>query len=134
MKSRLFPVLLFAALLLILAGCTAPLSPQPAPVSAPRVASSGPAKFADRTVLDERALLGAELAYKSARTAVELATDAGLVTGARAEALILIDARAYGSLLAARRAYAAGNAASFGAALDAALPVIEQVRALAAGK
>lgn len=78
---------------------------------------SAPVAVADQTVLDEQGALAVELAYKAARLAVETAVDAGLIKGERATKLAELDNKAYAAVLTARRAYRAGNATSYGAAL-----------------
>jgi hypothetical protein len=74
--------------------------------------------FADRTTLDERAASAAELAYKAARTACELAVDLGTIKGATATRFRELNRQAYAALGKVRAAYRAGNARSYTAALD----------------
>jgi hypothetical protein len=79
---------------------------------------TAPAQVANATVLDEQGALGVELAYKAFRTALELATDAGVLRGAAASKAADLDARAYLAVLAARGAYKAGNAGSYAEAVN----------------
>lgn len=76
-----------------------------------------PADVANQTVLDERAAIGAELAYQAAGTALSIATEAGLVTGDRALVGLRAEERAFAALRAVRAAYDAGNAVAYDAAL-----------------
>lgn len=112
---------LFAAAPLALAACA----------TLPAVPTS-PGQVADATVLDEQGALGVELAYKAFRTALEVATDAGVLRGATATKAAALDNRAYGAVQAARAAYRAGNAASYTqavtdarAAINAALAAVK---------
>lgn len=77
---------------------------------------TAPAQVADRTVLDEQVGAGVELAYQAFRTALEVATDAGLIRGARATQVAALDNRAYTAVQAVRAAYRAGNANGYAAA------------------
>jgi hypothetical protein len=76
-----------------------------------------PVELADKTVLDERAVVGVELAYKAARLAVETGVDAGIIKGPLASNLRALDNTAYRAVQATREAYRTGNAASYDAAL-----------------
>lgn len=89
-----------------------------------------PVEAADSTVLDEQAALSIELAYKAARMAVETGVDAGVVKGEQAARLAEIDNKAFAAVQAARRAYRAGNATSYGAALAEARAAIADMLAL----
>ncbi len=98
--------------------------------SLPNIPTS-PGAVADTTVLDEQGALGVELAYKAFRTALEVATDAGVLKGANATKAAALDNRAYAAVGAARAAYRAGNATSYAqavtdarAAINAALGAI----------
>lgn len=124
---------LLAAATLCLAACatTAPPASTPAAPSVP--ATSGPAVIADRTLLDEKAMAGVELAYKAMRLAIETAADAGALKGERAGRVAELDRRAYGTVLAVRAAYEAANAESYGAAVDQALAAIERASAAIGG-
>ena len=93
-------------LLCALSACTPPATIPPAPGA-----------IADKTVLDEQGALAAELAYKAARIALETGVDAGVIRGATAARIAALDAKAYAALRVVRRAYEAGNATSYAAAL-----------------
>lgn len=93
---------------------------------------TAPAQVADRTVLDEQVGAGVELAYKAFRTALEVATDAGLIRGATATRVAALDNKAFAATQAVQRAYKAGNAASYAAAAKEARAAI--TAALAAVK
>lgn len=105
-----------------------------APVAATVADAAGvpaPATIADRTVLDEQALLAVELAYKAERLAIETAVDAGLIKGDRANMLAGLDNRAFLAVTSARAAYSTGNAASYREALtEAAAAVSAAVAAI----
>jgi hypothetical protein len=92
---------------------------------------SAPVEAADQTVLDEQAALAVELAYKAARLAIETGVDAGAIRGANATRLAELDNDAYAAVLAARRAYRAGNATGYGAALAEARAAISDMIELA---
>lgn len=104
------------------------------PAVAETIATTGPAAFADRTVLDEKAVTGVELAYKAARTAVELAVDLGRIKGASATVWRERNRKAYTAVQKARTAYRAGNALSYGAAVDEATSLVSDLLSLAGGK
>ena len=89
-----------------------------------------PVEAADSTVLDEQAALSIELAYKAARMAVETGVDAGVIRGERAAQLAEIDNKAFAAVQAARRAYRAGNATGYGAALAEARAAIADMLAI----
>lgn len=105
------------------------------PACAPgtNIATTPPAALAGASVLDEKAVLGAELAYKAMRTAGTIAIDAGVLKGDRAARVAVIDNRAYAAVLLARRAYSAGNANDYGRAVGEALSLIGEAQALLAG-
>ena len=111
---------LFALAPLTLAACD--LNP---PVS--------PGQVARRTVLDEQAALGVELAYKAFRTALEVAVDAGVLRGERAAQVAALDNRAYAAVQAVRAAYRAGNAASYTQAVSDARAAINAALAAVKG-
>lgn len=119
-------LLLGALLPLTLAGCAGlgslPTVP-PAPV-----------EVANRTAADEQAAQGAELSYKAFRTALEIATDAGLLKGAAATKAANLDNRAYAALLAARAAYRTANSADYLAAVGTARAAIDAALAAVKGK
>lgn len=85
---------------------------------------AAPVEVADQTTLDERGAIAAEVAYKAFRTAVEFATDAGMLTGANASRAAHFDNLAYAAVGAARAAYRAGNAESYQKAVDEALKAV----------
>ncbi len=91
---------------------------------------SAPVAVADETVLDEQAALSIDLAYKAARLAIETGVDAGVIRGERAARLAEVDNQAFAAVQAARRAYRAGNATSYGAALAEARAAIADMLAL----
>jgi hypothetical protein len=93
-----------------------------------------PVELADKTMVDEQAMLGIELAYKAARLAAETAVDAQLVRGENAARLAELDARAFQAVEIARRAYRAGNAPGFVTALGDAQGAVRDLLALANGK
>jgi hypothetical protein len=124
--TRLFAIVGLACLLILSMSAIAC-----APVE--RVSSAvpaAPAEVADRVLLDEQGLLALELAYKAARLAAEAATDAGAVRGETAAKVARVDNAAFTALGAARRAYAAGNAPSYAAALSEGRGALEQLIAL----
>jgi hypothetical protein len=94
---------------------------------------AAPAAVAETTVLDEKAAIGAELAYQAFRTAAELAVDAGVLKGERAAAVARADNRAFAALGVARAAYDAGNASSYGSALAEARAAISGALAIIKG-
>jgi hypothetical protein len=94
----------------ILALCLAATLPACAALNAPLPA---PAAIADRTVLDEKAALGVELAYQAANLAALTASRAGLISDEARPRIAAADARAYAAVLAVRQAYDAGNGGSY---------------------
>lgn len=94
---------------------------------------TSPGQVADRTVLDEQGALGVELAYKAFRTALEVATDAGVLRGQRATQAAALDNRAYAAVQAARAAYRGGNATSYRQAVDEARAAINAALAAVKG-
>jgi hypothetical protein len=110
---------LFIAIALVSTSLTACTTVPPAPVD-----------VANKTVLDERAAIGVELAYKAARLAIETAVDAGLVKGQRATAIAELDRTAYKAVLAARAAYRTGNAPAYDAALLQAQVAISSITSI----
>lgn len=89
-----------------------------------------PGAVADQTVLDEQGALAAELAYKAARIAIETGVDAGLIRGATAARIAVLDAKAYAALGVVRQAYEAGNAPSYAAALTTARAAVSDLLSL----
>lgn len=86
-----------------------------------------PVTIDDKTTLDETALLRLERLYKAARTAVEMAVDAGVIRGALATRIAAADTFAFSKLRLARAAYDTGNAASYAQALREAEPAIAAI-------
>lgn len=119
-------ILLALCAVLTLSGCL--------PGSLDQTLSSAPpppAAVADRTVVDEQAMLAVELAYKGARLAAETATDAGLLRGERAARVAAIDNRTYRAVTGLRGIYRAGQGQGWLAALtDARASVTELVSAV----
>lgn len=132
-RRTALPFLLYAialaAVILTIAGCVQPPAPAPGATGAVSAATVGAVTPADRTLLDEKALAGVELAYRTARIAMETATDAGLITGGRAADVAILDQRAWSAVQAARAAYAAGNATSYREAIDRALVAVDAIAA-----
>ena len=122
MRKTILPVL--AALALALPGCTATGG-----IGIP----TSPGAISSQTQLDDRLAIGAELAYKTFRLALELAVDAGVVKGELATRMAALDNRAYSATLAVRAAYRSGNAASYQAAYDQALQAINAAQAAIKG-
>lgn len=115
--------LILGATTLALASC-APLAGAAGGIaSIPRA----PVEVADRTVLDEGGLLGLEVAYKIGRLLAEKLTDAGVIRGSFATRISGLNDTAFRSLGVARRAYAAGNAESYEAALKEGRAAIDEV-------
>lgn len=86
-----------------------------------------PPRTASQTVLDEKLAISAELAFQGAARAVELAVDAGLVHGEKAEQLNELRGRAFNALAVVRAAYAAQNAAQYLAGLAQAKQSIDDM-------
>lgn len=76
-----------------------------------------PSTAANATVLDEKAAIGVELAYKGARIAMETLVDAGVITGEKAAKVAALDSKAFAATQAVQAAYKAANAASYDAAV-----------------
>jgi len=127
-------MLLFAAAVLALSGCKASQVLDAGASAADAVHASAPASFADRTVLDEQAALGVELAYKAARLAMETGVDAGLIKGETARRAAELDNRAFLAVATVRQAYAAGNADSYRQALTEARGAISDLMAVKGAK
>lgn len=107
---RLIPLLL-APLALAVAGCGASL--QTGAAIADGVGASPPVTVADRTVLDEKAAIAAETAYRLSARAAALAIKAGIVSGPSVARIGELDRQAYAALTALRAAYRAGNATGY---------------------
>lgn len=119
----------------VLACCAAPALSAcgVADIRPPGSIPASPAAVADSTTLDEKGLLGVELAYSVARTLGEFGVDAGLIKGATATKIAELDSKAYGFILLARSAYSLGNRTTYGGALDDARGVIAEILKLAKG-
>lgn len=89
--------------------------------------SSSPRAVADETIVDEQSALAVELAYQAARTAAELAVDAGLVKGEQALELAEADRLAYEAVRGVRAAYEAGQANSYLEAVPRAREAVARV-------
>lgn len=94
----------------ILCLCLAATLPACALLQAP---PSSPSAIANRTVADEKAALGVELAYQAANLAALTANRAGLVSAAMALGIADADRKALAAVHAVRAAYDTGNAASY---------------------
>lgn len=101
-----------------------------APLTGCATVPTGPGQVADRTILDERVAIGAELAYKAARIACEFAVDAGIIAGPRATQFRQLNTQAYNAVLAVRAAYRAGNAQDFAVAVAEAQGLTNQLLTL----
>ena len=122
MKNHLtFP--LAAALALSLTGCA----------GLGAMMTGGPATAANQTVLDEHGAIGVELAYKAARTALEIAVDSGLLKGDRAAKAAALDNQAFAAVTGVRAAYRAGNASNYGAAMGEARAAVTAMLAVVKG-
>lgn len=118
---------------LALAGCGISLG-DAASAGAGAVDAAGaaaPVEAANRTVLDEQAITGVELAYKAARLLVETGTDAGLIKGPAATRAAELDNQAFAALAVARAAYRTGNAESYRAAVAQAEQAVAGILTLA---
>lgn len=115
MLGRLFSLIAAATMLVALPACSTTGVP------------GSPAEVADKTILDEQGALSVELAYKAARTVVEVAVDAGLIKGELASTIARLDRDAYSAVLAVRSAYDAGNATSYSSAIDRARSIISSI-------
>lgn len=78
---------------------------------------TAPSAAAQLTKVDEQAVTGAELAYKTWRIAVEAGVNAGFIKGATAAKVAQLDNQLYSALQAIEQAYAAANSNSLAAAL-----------------
>lgn len=124
---RLFRGYFIAAALM---ACAAPAMSGCAALGAP---PGSPSELADKTVLDEKGLLGVELAYSAARTLAEIGVDAGIIKGATATRVASLDNQAYGKLELARTAYSLGNATTYAIALEDARTLIGSLLATVKG-
>lgn len=90
----------------------------------------GPAVYANKTVLDEKAMLTAEIAYKAETVVIQTGVDAGVIKGPLAAKIAVIDNKAYLALLSARAAYAAGNSAGFAEAVGNAQAAVVELKGI----
>jgi hypothetical protein len=77
-----------------------------------------PATYTNQIVEDEQLATTAELAYKSWRLAATVAVQSGLIKGATAAHVAVIDNKLYAALGKVEHAYGAANATSIKAALS----------------
>lgn len=94
---------------------------------------AAPAAVANKTVLDEQAALGVELAYQAAALSLITATRAGLIKGDAATKAAALESRAYAAVLAVRGAYNTANADSYSDALVQARSLVAQIVAIVKG-
>jgi len=81
-----------------------------------KVPSTAPVTYANKTAADEQLAVGAELAYKSWRLAVETGVQSGLIKGQVAGKVAALDKQLYSALSVVESAYETGNSASIVAA------------------
>lgn len=94
---------------LAIAACSPTTTSGPGPIGgAPVISTQG-------TVMDEKALIAAELAYNTAGESYLVARERGLLPAATLAQARTVLGRAYSALLLARRAYAIGDANTFAA-------------------
>lgn len=121
-------ILLTAAL--VLSACTPSGIASTGATAADVAGVPAPVTVADKTLLDEKALTGIELAYKAARIAVELGVDTGVIKGATATRFAALDNQAFLAVTTARSAYRTGNAPSYRTALSEAQAAIAGILTL----
>lgn len=93
--------------------------------------NTSPASVADKTVIDEKTMLGLETLYLSANQLAMTALDLGAIKSDEDKAkLRKADNDAYSALLAARAAYEAANSGSFNAAALQLVTLSEQIRSI----
>lgn len=78
---------------------------------------TSPSAVCSKTIVDEQAAVGAEVAYKTFRLAAELGVNTGAIKGATATKVAELDNRLYLYLQTAEHAYETCNSADLGAAL-----------------
>jgi hypothetical protein len=105
--KKILSIVLSASIVLSLSGCAGFGS----------LMTNGPVAAANQTVLDEQGAIGVELAYKAARTAMEIAVDSGFIKGQDAVRAAELDNKAFVAVTGVRAAYRAGNASNYGVAL-----------------
>lgn len=94
------------------------------------VAVGGPSSAANLTKADEQLAIGANLAYKTFRLAVETGVQSGLIKGERAGKLASLDNQLFELITAIDAAYRAANAASLADAVGRFNTVLAQANAL----
>jgi hypothetical protein len=95
--------------------------------------TGGPVSAANQTVLDEQAAISLELAYKAARTALEIAVDSGFLKGDNAAKAAALDNQAFAAVTGVRAAYKAGNASNYGVAMAEARAAVTAMLAAVKG-
>lgn len=99
-------------------GCVAPAT----------VVPPAPGVFADKTVLDEKAAIGIELAYTAAAKGSATAIRSGLVTDPSVILRIgMVNEKAYAAVKAVRAAYKVGNAVDYAVAFHTAQVAITDI-------
>lgn len=89
-----------------------------------------PIVVADRTMIDERAALGVELAYQAAALSLRTAIRADLLSPAARAHAQSAEAKAYLAVTAARAAYDTGNAASYPVAIAQAQQAVAALQSI----
>ena len=132
MKRLILCLCAVPALAMTLAGCglSASDAASAGATVVDNIGVTAPGVLADRTVLDEQAITGVELAYKAARLTIETGVDAGLIKGETATRIAALDNQAFLALGIARGAYRTGNAASYKAAVAEAGGTIADILSL----
>lgn len=115
-------------LLFVLAACT----PANFATGVADAITAPPVTHANKTVLDEQVASSAELLYKGFRIGGTLVIKSGQCTGTCAQTIRTLNNQAYGLLGTIRRAYKAGNAASYQEAYSDLVSTIAQGTALIA--
>lgn len=116
--------LIGAALAISLSACGTPLG------TAAGVLTGGPATVANKTVVDEKALIAAESAFHATLVLTNAAVDGGLLKGANAAKAKDILVKGHAALVLARTAYDAGNATSMASAITQAQSLAGQLAPL----
>lgn len=91
---------------------------------------TAPLAAADRSILDERIGIGAELAYTTATKLGTVLAQAGLIDKTKFKAL---DNDAYTALHSVRQAYQAGNATDYASAVQHVQTAVLKINALVEG-
>lgn len=95
---RFFGIIFASLTLVVLPACTTPSG------GSGGVGTTIPS-VCERTVADEKALVGAQLAYKAFRVAVETGVNAGFISGTLAGRVAAADNRAFAALTTADTVY-----------------------------